>query len=352
MSKNFCIFNFEKDAGESPARLFLVVYSVTLFLTFVAIFLPAFISLPNIFRGKFAGIDYSELVNGAPNEHCYLSHDFKGDLGHDVLYYNFEKSIENIRKADILILGSSRVQFGFHYKTLESFEGRYGVRFFNMGLSNWECYLFPLLVMEKHNLNPKMVIVNAEAFNGKLTPVAEHIIAQGKFQRGLTFLIRSSFHKSILVLHSHIPEPIRGLLLEALRNVYDKVWYCSRLTGVWFKPYVSQRSSKPKRIKNTIENDCETGPQVFENARRFKNEMDKRGTQIVLTLVPHDASCRNVAEKIAAHIRVPFIFVDGDDMSTSDGSHLTEESAKHFTEEVLQEIENSATLFHLIAKTH
>ncbi|HVP77056.1 MAG TPA: hypothetical protein VMV04_04110 [Thermodesulfobacteriota bacterium] len=351
MSKNSCTFNFEKDGSESPARFFLVVYSVALFLTLGAIFLPALVSLPNIFRGEFGAIDYSKFINGAPDERWYLAHDFKGDLEHDVLYYNFEKSIENIRKTDILILGSSRVQFGFHYKTLESFEVRYGVKFFNMGLGYWEGYLFPLLVMEKYNLNPKMVIVNAEAFSGELTPVAEHIIAQGKFRRGLTFLIRSSFYKDILVLHSYVPEPVRGLLLLTLRSVYDRVWYRSRTTGMWFKPYASPRFSKSKRIKNTVENDCKIESQVLENARRFKDEMDKRGTQIVLTLVPHDASRRNVAEKIAAHIQVPFIFVDWDDMSTYDGSHLTEESAQHFTERVLRGIENSPPLFNLIVKT-
>jgi hypothetical protein len=350
MLKNFYIFNFEKDASESPARFFLVVYSVTLFLTLVAIFLPAFISLPNIFRGNIAAIDYSGLINGAPDKNWYLAHDFKGNLDHDVIYYNLEKSIENIKKAEILILGNSRVQFGFHHKTLESFEARYGFKFFNMGLGNSEYYLFPLLILEKYNLCPKMVIVNSETFDGKLSPVAENTISQGKFQRGLTFLMRSSFYKTILVLHSNIPEPIRGLLLPTLRSIYGKVMYRSLITGVWSGPYVSPKFFKLKPIKNTIENDCKTESQILENAKRFKDELDKRGIQIVLTLIPHNTSRRNVAEKIASHIQVPFIFVDSDDMSTWDGSHLTEESAKHFTEEFLAKLEKSETFLILVSE--
>ena len=127
--------------------------------------------------------------------------------------------------------------------------------------------------------------------------------------------------------------------------------YRSRITGVWFIPSPSRWFFTSTPIKNTIENDCKLEPQVLENAVRFKHEMAKRGTQIVLTLVPHNSSCRNIAEKIAAHIQVPTIFVDWDGMSTRDDSHLIEESAKRFTEEFLRKLEKSETFLNLVSET-
>jgi hypothetical protein len=349
MLKNFSTSSSSQIKNKSSAKLYLVVYVSTLLFVFIATLLPAFLSLPSLTWRDLDAINYGGLINSPPDSDWYLASDFKGPLDHDVLYYNFGKSIENAKKADILFLGNSRVQLGLDRGLLESFAKRNCLNYFNMAFANVESYQFPLMIIRKYDLRPKVIIINAEDFTGSLSFLAQDVISQGRLQSVLLFFLRNATYKDILVLHSYAPRWIRETFSATLKeHVYKHVVYRSRVTGQWSRP--ASRKSIP--ITNKNESDCEAGikEKTFDNAKRFKEEMSKRGTRVVLTLVPHNYSSQNCAEQLAKHIGALMIGVDWHGLSTVDLSHLTKESSQRFTEEFLRKFETSECFLDLIYK--
>jgi hypothetical protein len=312
--------------------------------------LPAFLSLPTLTWGDLDAINYAGLINSPPDNDWYLASDFKGLLDHDVLYYNFGKSIENAKKADILFLGNSRVQLGLDRDLLQSFAKRHCLNYFNMALGNFESYQFSLMIIRKYDLRPKVIIISAEDFTGNLSDLAQDVISHGKLQSALFFFLRNAIYKDILVLHSYAPRWIRETSSATLKeHVYNPVVYRSRVTGEWFRR-PSSRKSTPITNKNEWDCGARINGKAFDNAKRFKGEMSERGTQVVLTLVPHNDSCQKSAEQLAKHIGVLMIGVDWHGLSTTDGSHLTKESSQRFTEEFLRKFETSECFLDLIYK--
>jgi hypothetical protein len=273
-------------------------------------------------------------------------------LDHDVLYHNFGKSIENAKKADILFLGNSRVQLGLDRDLLQSFAKRYRLNYFNMAFANIGSYEFPLMIIRKYNLRPRVIIVNAEDFTGNLDSdyLALYVISQGRLHSALLLFLRSAIYKDILVLHSYAPRWIREMSSATLKkHVYNRVIYRSRVTGEWFR---APSSPMPIPITNKNESECKDRikGEAFANAKRLKEEISERGAQVVLTLVPHNHSCQKGAEQLAKHIGAPMIGVDWHGLSTIDGSHLTKESSQRFTEEFLRKFETSECFLDMISK--
>ena len=351
MLENFSTSSSRQIRNKSSAKLYLVVYVSTLLFVFIAILLPAFLSLPSLTWGDLDAINYAGLINSPPDNDWFPASDFKGPFDHQVLYYNFGKSIENAKKADILFLGNSRVQLGLDRDLLQPFAKRYCLNYFNMSLGNFESYQFPLMIIRKYDLRPKVIIINAEDFRGGPSDLAQGVISQGRLRSALFFFLRNAIYKDILVLHSYAPRWIRETFSATLKeHVYKSVVYRSRVTGEWFRPPSSSRKSTP--ITNKNESACRdriTG-KAFDNAKRFKEEMSERGTQVVLTLVPHNDSCQKSAEQLAKQIGVLMIGVDWHGLSTVDGSHLTKESSQRFTEEFLRKLETSKCFLDLIYK--
>jgi hypothetical protein len=332
---------------KSPAKRYLLVYFMALLLFFIVLLLPAFISLPSLTWSDLDAINYEGLNNGPPDKNWYLCTDIMGYLlEHDVFYYNFGRSIENAKKADILFIGSSRVQYGFDWNLMRSFTERHSLRFFSMAFGG-ESGEFPLMIIQKYDLRPKIVIVNAEDLGGHLSNFARHIIAQGRFGSVFSFFLRNAISKDVLILQSYAPNWFRKMLPSLFNKTRGT--YRSRITGEWFRGLLPEKSVP---IKYTIEFNCwkYTGVEELKNANRFKDKMSERGAQLVLTLIPNIYICRKGAENLAQHIGTPFIWVDWQGMNTLDGTHLTQESSKRFTEEFLREFEKSETFLNRVSK--
>lgn len=333
---------------KPPTRSFWLAYFITLSLIFILPLSSGFFFLPSLTWKDLDRINYDESIHSPPDNNWYLASDFKGNLDYDVIYYNFGKSIENANKADIIILGNSRILSAFDESILKYYGNHYGLKFFNMGFGHIESYKFPYTIIKKYDLRPKIVIINAEDFRDDFSNIAMHVISQGKPRRALSFFVRSSIYKDILIFHSYSPKWIQPILEKLLRkNIYNKITYRSRITGALLIPPISRKSIP---IINRYENNCDVEVKALDIAKRFKDEMLQRGTQIVITLPPHNNSCRKAAEKIAEYIGVPLIYVDWRGLNTFDGSHLTVESGQRFTEEFLKKFENSETFLNAISK--
>ena len=107
-----------------------------------------------------------------PTGSWYLdSRPWEQAYSHSVLYFGLGRSIESARRADILMLGNSRMLFAFPSDVLTPALAAHGLKAFNLGFQHSEFNVFPERVLERNDLRPRVVIVNEdEFFMGSMSP--------------------------------------------------------------------------------------------------------------------------------------------------------------------------------------
>src|SRR5215471_14730478 len=88
-----------------------------------------------------------------------------GDYEHGALYYGLEpKARESIRAAQVLFLGSSRLQAAFAANAPREYFRARGIHYFVLGFGYGEASAFEQLVMERSGASPKVIVINADPF--------------------------------------------------------------------------------------------------------------------------------------------------------------------------------------------
>ena len=263
-------------------------------------------------------------------------------LSHDVFYYGIGSSIGHARDAYMLILGNSRTNFAFPSQIMDEFAQKHNITFFNMGLGYGEGNLFSEHIIVAHDLRPKIVIVNADLFFvDKASDRAAEIIATSGWER-LKGRIESTGHycyiRFLRRLFPHflprIPPPY--MLNERQRSALVR----SVQHGTWF---VWNRDDN--KIPFQPDSDVyKLEKKTVEIALRFKNLIEAREGQLILTHVPTNNrnSSRSLAVELAARLNIPCISPDLTGMVTMDGSHLNQESAGRFAVAFLSQLESES----------
>jgi hypothetical protein len=87
------------------------------------------------------------------------------DYEHGALYYGLEPKVrDSIRTAQVLFLGSSRLQAAFAANALRKYFKARGIRYFVMGFGYGEASAFGQPVMERSHASPKVIVINADPF--------------------------------------------------------------------------------------------------------------------------------------------------------------------------------------------
>ena len=87
------------------------------------------------------------------------------DYEHGALYYGLEPKVrESIRAAQVLFLGSSRIQAAFAANAVREYFRARNIRYFVLGFGYGEVSAFELPVMERSGASPKLIVINADEF--------------------------------------------------------------------------------------------------------------------------------------------------------------------------------------------
>jgi hypothetical protein len=263
-----------------------------------------------------------------PDSSWYVAFDGGPQLDHYVLYYGLGQSIAHARAADILILGNSRVQFGFPDRVLRAFEARHGVSIFSMGFGFVEAHPFPLAIIRKFDLRPKLVLVNADGFfTDRESGFARAVRATGWWNAAKQVWEADASARALPVLTRVFPSLVA-------RHAHPYLLRSST-TGAWLpmewahndRPYV------PSPFKEGIE-------PLLPAARRFQEEMRERGAAMVLTCVPamYEWCTPTFVRALAARLGVPALLPRVEGLKLGDKSHLCPVSARRFSRAVLKEL--------------
>ena len=278
---------------------------------------------------------------GDPKDYYLSYRGFGGKyLDPAVLYFGKQGTARHMKSADVLFLGSSRINYamqdGAYAKNRLK---RLGMTHYTLGFGSAEAGLFPLNVIRKHDLRPKFVVVNAEFeyFVDHFSSGAIEAMQLTLFEyRKLIFEEQSSYYVQ-RQLHAALPH------WSAL-TFRPSEWVCHRCrtTGTWILPQSSHLLFPIKESGDLWQGAPHPGKLSDiqkKSANLFKEEMDKRRIKIIITHVPYPTGHRRWAELFARHLDSPLVAPVLDDLYTIDPTHLSPQSARRWAEAFFTELE-------------
>ena len=262
-----------------------------------------------------------------PDGDHYLAHDVAGHVDHHVIYFGIDDEVvANLRAAEVLFLGNSRLMFALRPGVLRPFFDGDAVPYYVMGFGFREADRFPLAIIRALDLRPRLVVVNADGFfGGGLSPWADVVIRDTPFAaRKLQFEAEVA-HDARRVVHQLVPNWLRlfGLPGLGLRRTF--IAYRSRVDGTWeISPWAEGTDGF---VASSFEG-SELGRGEVVAARAFKAELDARGSALVLTHVPTPEPMPGGGPaRFAALLGVPLVAPEVPALTSHDHSHLSEGSA-------------------------
>ena len=250
------------------------------------------------------------------------------NLDEIILFYNLAGSMEAARKADILCLGNSRLQYAFRKKSIQALAEKVGMRVFSLSLAG-EGAPFTMKVLRKYDLRPNWVIVNADSFLGSETSnLGEKLLRKSKFDGWkmvldgvCTFDAQRWLHRRVPYLS---PTQFRGPQWVVYRDWLDGT---IQVAASWGKagPVQDDESSGGRAT-----------PEDVKVAAQVIDELRSRGAKVVLICIP--PSVPLLARAVAQECHVPLIRPEVADLMTIDESHLDQSSADRYGQAVLDEL--------------
>ncbi len=261
-----------------------------------------------------------------PPEGHYLANDIGGTVDHHVIYFGLDTDVlRHLRAAEVLFLGNSRLMFALRPRVLRPAFDRAQLTYYVLGFGHREADRFPLAIIRKFDLRPRLVVVNVDGFfGGGLSAWAETVHRDTPFAaRKLRFEAESA-HTWRGVVDRLVPNwpQHAGLPGLGLRRAF--VAYRSTADGTWdVSPWpeatlgFARQSSAAPLTRGEI-----------AGARAFKAELDGRGASLALTAVPTPEPLEGAgAERFAELLGVPLLVPEVPALTSHDHSHLSEGSA-------------------------
>ena len=273
-----------------------------------------------------------------PSDDYYLAHDRIGHVDHHVLYHGTDReALAHLKRADVLLVGNSRLMFAARPGVLDRFFADRGLRYYVLGFGFREADRFPLALIEKHDLRPRYVIVNADGFFENFlsdfgaTVLADNAISAWQFQREA-----ETSHEVRRGLHLLAPNWIDLFGRPGFPRRRELIIYRSRTNGAWqLSPWAPGTGRVPGR-------DLDEPPLNAEEqaaARAFKAAMERRGATVLLTYVPTPRPLGAGPRRFAAFLGVPLVEAMPGRLFTEDDDHLDEASAVVWSEAFVRALE-------------
>jgi hypothetical protein len=250
------------------------------------------------------------------------------------IYLGIEKPlIESLAKADVVIIGNSRTQLSFASKAVDRYFQRKGLRYFILG-SEGSGFRFNMLMLERLNIRPKVLLVNNEIyFVDVLSDANKSVVLDPE---------RFAPMMSVFYHTKKIVQPICTGAATPLRDFYcsgdGKSNWRNPETGALYIDYKSYEKSGLKRIpvKDVPETRIHYFDLFMKNAKAFLASPSISGSCRINYIVPSLDSSVDLARKMAQAMNTPFIFPPIRDYFSFDGSHLWPESSERWSAEFLE----------------
>ena len=266
----------------------------------------------------------------------YLAHDARsGHVDHYELFHGLGDLDERLRDADVLFLGNSRLMFAMPPRLIRPFFRARGLHHYVMGFGHVEANVFAEAVIERLDLRPSLVIVNADGtfFTDTTSDWGQVVMTSSRFDALKYRWEARATHAVRRVLHRYVPHA-----LELYRNEPEIIIYRSSLDGTWdvqWASYVDFGARVPPDPGGLDALD----PRTIAIARSFQAEVAARGARLLLMSVPAPDVSPGHARALAAALDVPLLAPPIEELRHFDGSHLIPSSAQRYASGLLDDLD-------------
>ncbi len=258
-----------------------------------------------------------------------------GHYDHAAYLFNLEEGLVNhVRQANLLFLGSSRLQFAFSTAALTDFVSHHPmVRPYLLGFGHTEQDVFSAAVLDQIKPIPALVVINADPFFGQVaSPHAKQLLKERGTEE-FNARIKKFWHQisetacgGQLFIVGHL---ICGTHSTTYRSVQDGRWIFPKLPSVALPVSEHIRASSDDADIITF----------AANAEAFLSRLPIDRRCIVLTFIPTGEGKPFIAQGIAARLGTQFIAPQLTSLTTFDGSHLDTASSERWSKAFLAELE-------------
>jgi len=256
---------------------------------------------------------------------AYCNSTAYGDYDHGALWYPLEpETVSFASDAEVLMVGSSRMQYGFSTDTVDQWFSQRGISHYLLGFSHTETVKFMQPLLEKVNPQAKVIVINLDGFfeNRVTEPVAKLFAGGDSRSR---YEAKRRWQKPHRVLCGAIP----GLCKNS-PAVYRNIE-----TGRWI-----QYGKNPNWLKAPTALKSEEQQMEFDKglilAQDFIRSIDQDGRCIFLTIVPSPFTPMKEVEYLAKKLGIPLHVPTPQGYLTRDNSHLDIPSAERWSQAYLQ----------------
>lgn len=245
------------------------------------------------------------------------------DYEHGAFYFDLEPSVQNfVRNADVLFLGSSRLQIAFSTTATADWFSAASARYYLMGFGYFENVLFVEKLLRKIRPRASVYVINVDDF----------------FDRSETEPVKTILHDpearhryEMKRLWQRVHEPICKFVSELCGHEY--VIFRSRQTGAY-----TEGDFKDKMIPVSYDQVLDQN----EVNRNVASAIDflshfTQGKCVILTIVPYVGTKIGNAKAIAKGLGVKLVtpgILEG--LQTYDGFHLDQASAQRWSRAFFQ----------------
>jgi hypothetical protein len=250
--------------------------------------------------------------------YCHANH--YGDYDHGAFWFGMEPNIrETARTADVLFLGSSRLQFGFSTDATNNWFSTNATSYYLMGFAYWENYLFEKELLRRLRPAAKVYVINIDTFFENTETVPAQIV----------------MHDDDARMHyqtKHDWQHLHARLCTALPLLCgsDQAFFRSRETGRYFLE--GGRVFKiPVSYDGVV--DQQLAHDYISRATLFLGSLPVDHRCILLTMVPTKRTPSATARAIAGALGATLIAPQTDQLTTFDSSHLDSASAERWSKD-------------------
>jgi hypothetical protein len=269
---------------------------------------------------------------GADHFLAYCDSPKYADYEHGAFFYGTEASaLDNIRRADVLFLGNSKMQAAFSTKAVRDYFTPMNVRFFLMGFGFSEESKYASAILKRWNIAPKLLVINADPFFSEHLSEPAQEALEGRAEYLWRLFLKASFQR----VHRIICSFASGVCPERYPAIFR-----SKRDGEWnfIGPHTAERGVPitPSGQWLYIATEARL-KQAKEIGEQFLDQLGMDRRCVVLTGAPNSQmDSPAIAATVAASLNTESILPPSDGLATLDGAHLNPASAERWSGQFLE----------------
>jgi hypothetical protein len=246
---------------------------------------------------------------------AYCNVDGYGEYDHGAFWFGLEpETHEAARRADVVFLGNSRLQFAFSAPSTSDWFASRSASYYLLGFSENERYRFEEQLVNRIGARARAYVVNVDRFfEESVSPSARQLMdddsAKGRIERKRVWQ------------RLHAPACTAAPALCGREYAIFR----SRETGAWTRAGRLRASKKPTSENSQLEDVRVERERAI--ASTFLARLGVPRECVILTVVPTVNGQRAHAAALAAALGHDLVSPTLDGLATFDGSHLDDRSA-------------------------